>query len=210
MAFDCEVPKPEDRERLLIQKARDRVSKGWCQRAAYDERNNGVCMMGAFLCAIQNREVPVQEQTKEVEEACNRLSRALGFANMGEVIRFNDWSATTKRDVLARFDAYLEGRIQAAPNIPDYMNPPVPMFVPGQFGCQCAVCKANANADTQMAFYEAAYAAKVEEAKFKLAEMGKPYDLSALNLFPLYDPPKAKPDVIAAAKAKIAQLMLSY
>jgi hypothetical protein len=120
MAFDAAI-EPEDHDRLLIQKARDRISQGWCQRQAYNPQNNGVCFIAALNCAVMGTAIPIAN-TFESEVSMIRLANKLGFTALGDCVRFNDWADTTKADVLERFDTYLEGRPVQVDKTPDYMT----------------------------------------------------------------------------------------
>lgn len=141
MAFDCIPDEPVDPDRALILKARDRVARGWCQRAMHN--GHGVCLLGALLCALHDSDVPTTVHSFKDEANMERLVRKMGFANCGDAIRFNDNFSTSQRDVLERFDAYLQGRmpVPVKPRF-DRLFVSMPMDK-----CGCPACKAAKGPD---------------------------------------------------------------
>jgi hypothetical protein len=108
------APSPTSREEALavLKIARAKIDRAWAKNTAYDSDTGGVCSMSAILCAIQGTDMPLPSggvlENKVETIAC----MIPGIQSTGELIRFNDHTATRKQDVLAKFDAAIR-RLEA-------------------------------------------------------------------------------------------------
>jgi hypothetical protein len=95
VAYDSEITERQ-RDLLILEKARERIARGWVQHTLCCDR--GVCVMGALdsLCADDG--------------TWARCLGALGLSDDGSyglrpAARWNDAPGRTQAEVLARFDA---------------------------------------------------------------------------------------------------------
>lgn len=98
MAFDREAD-PVSTDLLILQKARDRVTAGWCTGALTDDYGN-VCLLGALGVTEDS------ELNYVVSASVGWALRALGFDSATDAWDFNDGS--DQDDVVARFDAAID------------------------------------------------------------------------------------------------------
>lgn len=116
------APHPPTREDNIrdLKKARERIARGWCQGTTLDPSGN-VCAMGGIIYAVTGNE-NLSGGDIISERRADDLARLLpGMAGAGTVIKFNDATSTTKRDVLGLFDRAimrLEGQ-----SLPPSMRP---------------------------------------------------------------------------------------
>lgn len=102
MAYDSES-KPVNADLLILQRARDRVAKGW--RQARREYGGEVCIVGALEYAmfgahdVSGGNIYIQVGTG---------AHQLGFADGDEASHWNDAKGRTQTEVLARFDQAID------------------------------------------------------------------------------------------------------
>jgi hypothetical protein len=87
MPFDAEA-KPVNQTKLVLQKARDLIEKGWCQNAT--QIGESYCMMGAIASV-----------TDVWSPSINVLGKAIDTPS---IVGWNDTSGRTQAEVLAAFD----------------------------------------------------------------------------------------------------------
>lgn len=97
MAYDSES-KPVNADLLVLQRARDRVAKGWCQ-LAYGFNGGPVCATGALV--------------NEGADDLRRFNAMLGFHMSPHDLEdylttWNDRPGRTKAEVLERFDQAID------------------------------------------------------------------------------------------------------
>lgn len=104
MPFDSEISAPS-RDRLILQRARDRLAEGWCQGQTRDIYDN-VCAIGALNFAkhgspdtpeLYNYEYEAYEKVLDIKP----IERGPGWA----LATFNNAPGRTLPEVLALFDA---------------------------------------------------------------------------------------------------------
>lgn len=105
MPFETEITQ-EQEDKLLLQRARDRCDRRWCQYPGRDEEG-GVCLSYAIRDALVEHGY---DPWKDDALAMRRLLlvRLMGFKNATEAIHWNDELGRTRTDVLARFDEAIE------------------------------------------------------------------------------------------------------
>lgn len=109
----------------LLKKARARIAHGWTQKMMHNARTDGVCAVGALLCAVQGSMVPYQPRESD-EPVVERLA-SIVYGSAGGLMGFNDTNGMTKGQVLELFDraiARLEARVQAEMRFDRYRYDP--------------------------------------------------------------------------------------
>lgn len=99
MAYDSES-KPVNADLLILQRARDRVAKGWTTCSREDDAGN-VCLRGAlaFGRGLNPNSSILYEQ--------NGLARLMGFSDEADAMMWNDIQPSAV-PVLARFDQAID------------------------------------------------------------------------------------------------------
>jgi hypothetical protein len=89
MPFDSGL-EPVSADKLVLQRARDRIAAGWCQGTLWDDVGN-VCLVGALLGQVKR-------------PALSEMTGLLGFGTPVDAIEWNNAPARTQAEVVARFD----------------------------------------------------------------------------------------------------------
>lgn len=105
MPFDSEIP-TRSRDLIILEKARERIARGWCQRA--DQHDDNVCLVRAVSDVLgYHRYDPYGGIfAPDVQRAIGALGLFSG--DTGEPSKWNDAPGRTQAEVLARFDAAIE------------------------------------------------------------------------------------------------------
>lgn len=94
MAYDKEI-EPKSRDLLVLEKARERIARGWCQNWFSDDRG-GLCIIGALSEAVGSK------------GDMKPWAILLGFDFRNPASTWNDAPGRTQQEVLDRFDAAIE------------------------------------------------------------------------------------------------------
>lgn len=102
--FDAEI-EPKSRDLLVLERATERIARGWVQNTLRCER--GVCILGALA-----------EETILDFEMEDRLLAVLGLAdtveaNLRVAAEWNDAPGRTQAEVLQCFDAAIDRLMQS-------------------------------------------------------------------------------------------------
>ena len=112
MPFDSEV-NAVSRVALVLQRARDKIKRRWCQDDFYDE--GAYCIVGAINSAYKS--VEGQFPAGTIDQINSRVLKPfldeLGFDGASEAIEFNDHEndeglRAHKKAILRRFDKALD------------------------------------------------------------------------------------------------------
>jgi hypothetical protein len=113
MAFDAAITE-KPRDLIVLEKARERIARGWCQGSA--KTGDSFCVIGSLLDAASIPRswgldwlwfIPLPHYGWNWEVATPHL-KLLGFASVTDAYRWNDARERTQPEVLARFDAAIE------------------------------------------------------------------------------------------------------
>lgn len=101
MPFDSEIT-PKSADRIVLEKARERIARGWCQRLRFGD-NGSVCIVGALQVATGLEGIGSNVGAYRATVPWQAL---LGFSNVGDDVAdcWNDAKGRTQAEVLARFD----------------------------------------------------------------------------------------------------------